>query len=309
MKLGVVFPGQGAQRVGMGVDLAQASAAARACFDEASAALGYDMLALCAQGPEDKLALTENTQPAILCVSVAAYRVWQERYGIEPVAAAGHSLGEYSALVAAGALAFADAVRLVRLRGQAMQAAVPVGRGKMAAVLGIEAPALREACAAAAQGEVVAPANYNAPGQIVISGAAAAVERAAALAKERGAKRVLPLDVSAPFHCELMRPAAERLAAALAEVTFASPRFTVIANVDAKPYAADAAAARRRLVAQVCAPVLWEDCVRGMAEAGVEVTLECGPGKAVSGMVKRIAPALRNLNVETAADVDAAAVS
>lgn len=309
MKLGVVFPGQGAQRVGMGVDLARASAAARACFDEASEALGYDMLALCAEGPEDKLALTEHTQPAILCVSVAAYRVWQERYGVTPVAAAGHSLGEYSALVAAGALGFADAVRLVRLRGRAMQEAVPVGRGKMAAVLGIDAPALREACAAAAQGEVVAPANYNAPGQIVISGAAAAVDRAAALAKERGAKRALPLEVSAPFHCELMRPAAELLAAALADVALTAPRFTVVANVDAQAYPGEAAAMRRRLIDQVCAPVRWEDCVRAMAAAGVEVTLECGPGKVISAMIKRIAPALRLLNVETADDLAAAAVS
>lgn len=308
MKLGVVFPGQGAQRVGMGVDLARAAAAARACFDEASEALGYDMLALCAEGPEDKLALTENTQPAILCVSVAAYRVWQARYGVEPIAAAGHSLGEYSALVVAGSLAFADAVRLVSLRGRAMQEAVPVGRGKMAAVLGLEAEALREACAEAAQGEVVAPANYNAPGQIVISGSAAAVDRACVAAKARGAKRALPLEVSAPFHCDLMRPAAERLAAALAATAFAAPRFPVIANVDACGYPAEPAAMRERLVAQVCAPVRWEDCVRAMAAAGVEVTLECGPGKVVSGMVKRIAPGLRNLNVESAADVDAAAV-
>jgi [acyl-carrier-protein] S-malonyltransferase len=304
MKLGLVFPGQGSQRVGMGAALAAAFPAARRTFDEASAALGYDVLALCAGGPEEQLVRTEYTQPAILTVSVAAYRVYAER-GPAPAAAAGHSLGEYSALVAAGMLAFGDAVRLVRTRGRAMQLAVPEGRGKMAAILGLEAAALDAACREAAQGEVVAPANYNAPGQIVISGAAAAVERAIQIARAKGAKRALPLDVSAPFHCALMEPAARELERALEGMAFAAPLFPVIANVDGRPYAGDAADARRRLVDQVCAPVRWEACVRGLGD--VTHTLECGAGKVVSTLVKRIAPELTLWNLESPDDLAALA--
>lgn len=302
MKLGVVFPGQGSQRVGMGAALAQEFAAARRTFAEASEVLGYDMLALCATGPEDKLGLTEFTQPAILTVSVAAYRVFAERE-LVPAAGAGHSLGEYSALVAAGMLGFADAVRLVQTRGRAMQQAVPVGQGKMAAVLGLEAGVVEAICAEAAQGQVVAPANFNAPGQIVISGHTQAVDRAAELAKNRGAKRVLPLDVSAPFHCSLMEPAARELAAALAAVSFQAPKFPVIANVDARPYAGTADDARRRLTDQVGAPVRWEACARGLGE--VTHVLECGPGKVVSALVKRITPGVALWNLETPADLAA----
>lgn len=304
MKLGVVFPGQGSQRVGMGTALAAEFSAARRTFDEASEALGYDMLALCANGPEAQLVRTEYTQPAILTVSVAAYRVFAER-GAAPAAAAGHSLGEFSALVAAGMLAFGDAVRLVRTRGRAMQQAVPEGQGKMAAVLGLEAAAIEAVCAEAAQGEVVAPANFNAPGQIVVSGHTGAVDRAGQLAKARGAKRVVPLDVSAPFHCALMAPAARELEQALAKVAFMAPAFTVIANVDGRPYAGDAPDARRRLTEQVCAPVRWEACVRGLGD--VSHTLECGPGKVVSGLVKRVAPQIVLWNLESPADLAALA--
>lgn len=305
MNIAVVFPGQGSQRLGMGADLAAEFAEAKLLFDEASEALGYDMLALCALGPEARLRLTEYTQPAILTVSVAAYQVWRKRSGVTPMCAAGHSLGEYSALVAAGMLRFSDAVKLVSIRGRAMQNAVPVGQGEMAAVLGLSAEDVSRVCAEAAQGEIVAPANFNAPGQIVISGHTQAVARAADIAKQRGAKRVLPLDVSAPFHCALMAPAAAELSRALRGVEFFKPAFTVIANVDTQAYTGTAEDARKRLTDQVCAPVLWEECVKQIAAGGATHTLECGPGKVVSALVKRIAPQLALLNVEKVSDFDA----
>jgi [acyl-carrier-protein] S-malonyltransferase len=303
MNIAVVFPGQGSQRVGMGADLAATFPGCKRLFEEASDALGYDMLALCSQGPEDRLRLTEFTQPAILTVSVAAYFAWRERSAQTPVCAAGHSLGEYSALVAAGMLTFSDAVRLVRTRGRAMQDAVPVGQGQMAAVLGLSAEAVAEVCGEAAQGEVVAPANQNAPGQVVISGHIRAVERAAVLAKARGAKRVLPLDVSAPFHCSLMAPAAKELGNALEGVTFSASRFPVLANVDAQAYPPGNQEARKRLIDQVCAPVLWEDCVHRIEAYGATHSLECGPGKVVSALIKRIAPRISLMNVETVSDL------
>ena len=305
MNIAVVFPGQGSQRLGMGADLAAEFPEAKVLFDEASEALGYDMLALCAVGPEERLRLTEYTQPAILTVSVAAYQVWRRRSGISPICTAGHSLGEYSALVAAGMLRFSDAVRLVSIRGRAMQNAVPVGQGEMAAVLGLSAEDVSSLCAEAAQGEIVAPANFNAPGQIVISGHTKAVARAAGLAKQRGAKRVLPLDVSAPFHCALMAPAAAELSGALRGVEFFKPAFPVIANVDTGFYTGTGDDARKRLTDQVCAPVLWEECVKRIASAGATHTLECGPGKVVNALVKRIAPQMGLLNVEKVADFGA----
>ncbi len=308
MTVAVVFPGQGSQRIGMGVDLAASHPSARKCFEEASEALGYDMLALCGEGPEERLRLTEYTQPAILTVSVAAYRVWHEHAGIEPAAGAGHSLGEYSALVAAGSLGFADAVRLVRLRGRAMQEAVPVGRGKMAAVLNLDSEKLDEVCVVAAEGDVVSAANLNAPGQIVISGGADAVDRAAKAALAAGARRVLPLDVSAPFHCALMQPAAERLEQALADVPLAPPRFPVYSNVTAAPHAPEPAGIREALVRQVCAPVRWEETVTALAAAGITRTVECGPGKVLSALIKRVAGDISLSNIETVADLDAWAV-
>ncbi len=309
MSIGALFPGQGSQRVGMGVALAEAYPAARATFDEASEALGFDLLDLCAEGPEERLRLTENTQPAILTVSMAAWRVWRERFGVEPVAAAGHSLGEFGALAAAGALSFADAVRLVRLRGKAMQEAVPVGRGAMAAILNLPLETVREVCREAARGQVVNPANLNAPGQIVISGHAEAVERAGAIAKARGARRILPLDVSAPFHCALMEPAARVLEAALADVEVHSLRFTVIANVDGAAYRSDGSDVRERLTAQVCAPVRWEDCVSAMAAAGMRRSVEFGAGKVVSALVKRILAEADTVTVEKPEDIEAFALS
>ncbi len=304
MRIAVVFPGQGSQRLGMGADLAAGFPDAKLLFDEASEALGYDMLTLCTSGPEDQLRLTEFTQPAILTVSVAAYRVWQKRSGLTPMCAAGHSLGEYSALVAAGMLRFVDAVRLVSIRGRAMQNAVPVGQGVMAAVLGLSADDVSLVCAEAAQGETVAPANFNAPGQIVISGHSKAVARAADIAKSKGAKRVLPLDVSAPFHCALMAPAAAELSRALDGIEFSKPAFPVIANVDTGYYSGSASDARRRLTEQVCAPVRWEECVHRIVSSGATHTLECGPGKVVNALVKRIAPQLHLLNVERVTDLD-----
>lgn len=304
MSLGLLFSGQGAQRIGMGVDFVSAFPRAQQTFAEASDILGYDLQRVCADGPSEKLAQTEITQPAILTTSIAIVRVWMERFGLMPVAAIGHSLGEWTALVAAGALAFADAVRLVALRGRAMQEAVPTGQGKMVAVLGLEASVVEEVCREATnEFEIVTPANYNAPGQIVISGHAAAVECAVALARQRGAKRILPLDVSAPFHCPLMQPAAKRMAEALAETHIGALQFGVIANIDGQAYARDGSDARERLVAQICAPVRWEDCVRTLRAAGVQRTLECGPGKVATALVKRIEPEMALSNIETVTDL------
>jgi [acyl-carrier-protein] S-malonyltransferase len=281
-----IFPGQGSQKVGMGKALADAYPICRETFEEADAALGESLSRLCFEGPDDRLTLTENQQPAILAVSIAAFRLAQS-LGVTPAFVAGHSLGEYSANVAAGTLDFADALALVRRRGRYMQEAVPVGTGAMAAILGLDGAAVVRACEEAAQGDVVSAANINGGGQVVISGAKDAVTRAGARAKELGARRVVPLQVSAPFHCALMKPAQDRLAPELRSIRAHNPRVPIVANVDAEPKrtAADAIEA---LVAQVSSPVRWEDVVRRLASEGVTTYVEVGPGRVLSGMVERI---------------------
>jgi [acyl-carrier-protein] S-malonyltransferase len=281
-----VFPGQGSQKVGMGKALADTFPICRQTFDEADAALGEPLSSLCFDGPEDRLMLTENTQPAILAASIAAYRLLASR-GLQPSFVAGHSLGEYSANVAAGTFAFDDALRIVRRRGRYMQEAVPVGTGAMAAVLGLDAERVTQACAEASQGDVVSAANLNGAGQIVIAGAKDAVTRAGERAKALGAKRVLPLPVSAPFHCALMKPAEVLLAPELRALKTADPRVPIVANVDAEPKST-AAAAIAALVAQVASPVRWEDVVRRLASDGVTTYVEVGPGTVLSGLVRKI---------------------
>jgi [acyl-carrier-protein] S-malonyltransferase len=281
-----IYPGQGSQKVGMGKALADTFPEARDAFDEADAALGESLSRLCFDGPEDQLTLTENTQPAILTMSIAATRVLATR-GIVPRFVAGHSLGEYSANVAAGTMAFTDAVRVVRRRGRYMQEAVPVGHGAMAAILGLDAAAVLRACEEAAQGEVVSPANVNGAGQVVIAGAAAAVQRASERARALGAKRAIPLPVSAPFHCALMKPAQDRLAPELRALAVTDPRVPIVANVDAEPKR-DARAAIEALVQQVSSPVRWEDVVRRLASEGVTNYVEVGPGTVLSGLVRKI---------------------
>jgi [acyl-carrier-protein] S-malonyltransferase len=291
-----VFPGQGAQKVGMGKALADAFDICRETFAEADAALGEALSALCYDGPDDRLMLTENTQPAILAMSTAVARLVKSR-GIDAAFAAGHSLGEYSAHVAAGTLSFADALRIVRQRGRYMQEAVPVGEGAMAAILGLDAAAVARACADAAEGQVVTPANLNAPGQVVIAGHAAAVARAGERAKAAGAKRVIALSVSAPFHCPLMRPAEDRLAPELRALPAQAPGIPVIANVDGEPKrtAADAIEA---LVRQVSSPVRWEDVVKRLAAEGVTTCVELGPGSVLAGLIRKIDRSLKVFSVE-----------
>jgi len=286
----------------MGRALADTFSECRAVFDEADAALEEPLSRLCFDGPEDRLLLTENTQPAILTVSVAAARLLHAR-GIEPAFVAGHSLGEYSAHVAAGTIAFADAVRIVRRRGRYMQEAVPVGAGAMAAILGADEELVRRACMDAADGDVVSPANLNAPGQIVIAGTRAAVARAGERAKTLGAKRVVPLPVSAPFHCALMKPAEARLAPELRTLRARDPRVPVVANVDADPKTT-AAASIAALVAQVSAPVRWHDVVSRLASAGVRAYVEVGPGTVLSGLVRKIQRDARIANLESPEDLE-----
>jgi [acyl-carrier-protein] S-malonyltransferase len=281
-----LFPGQGSQSVGMGKELAAMYPVARETFDEADAALGYKLSQLCFEGPEDQLKLTEITQPAILTVSVAAWRVLQSK-GITPSYLAGHSLGEYSANVAAGTLSFADAVRTVRNRGKYMQEAVPVGVGAMAAVLALGSDKVLMVCEESAQGEVCCAANLNSPDQIVISGSKAAVERAADLAKKRGAKRAIMLPVSAPFHCALMQPAQDRLAADLEALTFHDPEVPIVSNVDAT-LVTTAEQARDALVRQVTGPVQWDKSMRELISLGVQNFVEVGPGKVLCGLMKQI---------------------
>ena len=281
-----VFPGQGSQKVGMGKALADAFPICRETFAEADAAIGELLSRLCFEGPADRLTLTENTQPAILATSVAIDRLLRSR-GIVPQWAAGHSLGEYSAHVSAGTIAFGDALRIVRARGRYMQEAVPVGEGAMAAILGLDAESVARACAEAAEGEVVSPANLNAPGQVVIAGARAAVARAGERAKALGARRVIPLQVSAPFHCALMKPAEERLAPRLRAIRVSDPGIPIVANVDAEPKR-HAAEAIEALVRQVSAPVQWDAVVRRLASEGVRTYVEVGPGTVLAGLVRKI---------------------
>ena len=286
MKLAFVFPGQGSQSVGMMQGWGE-RAEVRDTFAEASDALGQDLWALVADGPAELLNQTVNTQPAMLAADVAVWRVWQAAGGATPALLAGHSLGEYTALVAAGALSFADAITLVRFRAEAMQAAVPEGVGAMAAILGLDDDAVRAVCSEAAQGEVVEAVNLNSPGQVVIAGNKAAVERAMALAKEKGAKRALPLPVSVPSHSSLMLPAAEKLLAHLQSVAIAAPAIPVLHNVDVQSHA-EPDAIRAALAKQLHTPVRWVETVQALKAAGIERVIECGPGKVLAGLNKRI---------------------
>ena len=304
MTIAAVFPGQGSQKVGMGKALADAFPESRAAFDEVDNALGFPLSALCFEGPESDLQLTANTQPAILTTSIAAWRALSAR-GIKPAFVAGHSLGEYSALVAAGALDLADAAVAVRRRGQYMQEAVPVGMGAMAAILGLDLPAIENACREAAQGQVVSPANINSPGQVVIAGHKEAVDRASASCKAAGAKRAVPLPVSAPFHCALMRPAQERLAGDFESVAFRDPAMPLVNNVDAR-VVRTADECREGLIRQVSAPVRWLEVVEALAREGVDTVIEIGPGTVLAGLVKKIDRNLRVVSVEDPASLEAA---
>ncbi len=298
-----IFPGQGSQSVGMGKALADAFPEAKAVFDAADDALGEKLSTLCFEGPDDALKLTANTQPAILTVSIAAHAVFSKRFATAPTVVAGHSLGEYSALVAAGAMSLGDAVRSVRARGTFMQAAVPQGSGAMAAVLGLDPAKVAAICLEAAQGEVVSPANFNEPAQTVIAGHAKAVERASELLKAAGAKRVVPLPVSAPFHSALMQPVVAQLDAVLGKVAFVNPKVPVVSNVEATPNA-DGSRVKALLLDQVVGSVRWIECVQAMERAGVTKVVELGPGRVLCGLVKRIAKGLETFNVEDPASLE-----
>ncbi|AIJ06576.1 MULTISPECIES: ACP S-malonyltransferase [Edwardsiella] len=301
----MVFPGQGSQTVGMLADLAAQYPVVEQTFAEASEALGYDLWSLVQQGPAEELNKTWQTQPALLTASVAIYRVWQQNHGKQPAMMAGHSLGEYSALVCAGVLDFTQAVRLVELRGKLMQQAVPAGTGAMYAIIGLDNDAIAAACAEAAQGQVVAPVNFNSPGQVVIAGEKEAVERAGAACKAAGAKRALPLPVSVPSHCALMKPAADQLAEALKAIAFHAPSCPVINNVDVTA-ATDADAIRDALVRQLYSPVRWTETVQLMAAEGVDHLLEMGPGKVLTGLTKRIVDTMTAAAVNDCASLTAA---
>ena len=287
MPFAFVFPGQGSQSVGMLAAHAAGDPVVRATFDEASQVLGYDLWQLSQEGPPERLGLTENTQPALLAAGIAILRLWTKRGGAEPAAVSGHSLGEFTALVAAGALDFSTAIDVVKFRGKVMQEAVPPGAGQMAAVLGLADADVEAVCREAAQGGVVEAVNFNSTGQVVIAGETAAVQRAAELAKARGAKRVLPLAVSVPSHSSLLKPAAERLGKRLESVEFKAPRIRYVSAVDGKSYS-NAADLRPLLIRQLASPVRWQDAVRGLAAAGVQQIIECGPGKVLMGLNKRV---------------------
>jgi len=304
-KTAYIFPGQGSQYAGMGKGAFEGSPAARAVFEEADRVLGFDLSGLCFSGSEESLRLTENTQPAILTVSVAVLRILQER-GFAPDFVAGHSLGEYSALVCAGALTLGDAVKIVRKRGRYMQEAVPPGKGTMAAVLGLTADQVAECCREASALGVVAPANFNAPEQIVIAGDAAAVQKASEILRGKGAKRVLPLQVSAPFHCALMMPAQERLAADLAALELRDLSMPLICNVDAREVTRGASA-REALVRQVCGPVRWVESIKRLIELGADRFVEVGPGRVLTGLVKKIEPRARTFPVDGITGIEALA--
>lgn len=305
MTLAFVFPGQGSQAVGMLAELAARSPVVRATFDEASAGAGADLWAISQQGPEAELNRTEFTQPVLLAAGVAVWRAWHEAGGAAPTHLAGHSLGEYTALVCAGAIELAAGAALVRERGRLMQAAVPAGVGAMAAVLGADDAVIGQACADAAQGEVVSPANFNSPGQTVIAGHAAAVDRALALLAERGVRKALKLPVSVPSHCALMRDAADALRARIAALAWRLPALPVVQNADAVAHGS-LAAIQDALVRQLYLPVRWTGCVESLARAGVTRVAECGPGKVLSGLVKRIDKSLDGRALGAPADFDAA---
>ena len=303
-KFAMVFPGQGSQTVGMLAELSGDYPIVQETFKQASETLGYDLWQLVQEGSAEELNKTWQTQPALLTASVAVYRVWQQKYPeLKPEVMAGHSLGEYSALVCAGVLDFQDAVKLVELRGKLMQQAVPEGTGAMYAIIGLDNEAIINACKQAEQGEVVSAVNFNSPGQVVIAGAKAAVERAAALCKEAGAKRALPLAVSVPSHCALMKPAADQLSVSLESITLKAPVVAVLNNVDVKAET-DAVAIRNALVRQLYSPVRWTETVEKMAQNGVEVLVEVGPGKVLNGLTKRIVDSLQAVSVNDVKSLD-----
>lgn len=304
-KLAFIFPGQGSQKVGMLSELAEKYATIQATFDEASEILNYDLWQMVQTGPQELLNLTERTQPILLTSSVAIYRVWQERGGLAPALMAGHSLGEWSALVCSGAVSFTDAVKAVEFRGRYMQEAVPEGEGSMAAIIGLQDEIIINICQQAAQGEVVSAVNFNSPGQVVIAGNIAAVNRACELCKEEGAKRAMPLAVSAPFHSSLLNPAAKKLAAHLDNIEFTSPPIPIVHNVNAQTES-DPSVIKQRMIEQIDHPVLWVACVNALVKAGANTLIECGPGKTLSGLVKRIDRRLTCLPVEAPADFEAA---
>ncbi|EPM5581678.1 ACP S-malonyltransferase [Vibrio vulnificus] len=303
-KFAIVFPGQGSQAVGMLADLGEQYEIVKQTFAQASEALGYDLWALVQNGPAEDLNQTFRTQPALLASSVAIWRVWQELGLAQPENLAGHSLGEYSALVCAGVIDFQEAIKLVELRGQLMQEVVPAGTGAMYAIIGLDDEAIAKACEEAAQGDVVSPVNFNSPGQVVIAGSKDAVERAGALCKEAGAKRALPLPVSVPSHCALMKPAAEKLAVALESIEFKAPQLPVINNVDVVAET-DPAKIKDALVRQLYSPVRWTESVELMSSQGVEKLLEMGPGKVLTGLTKRIVKSLEAAAVNDVASLDA----
>ncbi|HEX8596396.1 MAG TPA: ACP S-malonyltransferase [Pseudomonas sp.] len=296
--LAFVFPGQGSQSLGMLAELAAEYPLIQETFEEASRALGYDLWALAQQGPEAELNQTDKTQPAILTASIALWRVWLAQGGAQPAYVAGHSLGEYSALVAAGSLSLGDAVKLVERRGQLMQEAVPAGQGAMAAILGLEDADVLAACAEAAQGEVVSAVNFNSPGQVVIAGSTAAVQRAMELCKVRGAKRALPLPVSVPSHCDLMRPAAERFAQSVAGIDWQAPQIALVQNVSAA-IVSDLDTLKSDLLEQLYKPVRWVESIQALAANGVTQLVECGPGKVLAGLNKRCADGVTTYNLNT----------
>ncbi|MFT5082256.1 MAG: [acyl-carrier-protein] S-malonyltransferase [Lentisphaeria bacterium] len=299
-----VFPGQGSQKVGMLADYADNSIF-KGTFEEASQVLGYDLWAATCEGPQEKINQTEVTQPLLLTCSVALWRIWQDKGGARPAYMAGHSLGEWSALVCAGVLAFKDAVNLVRLRGKYMQEAVPPGEGAMAAIIGMSDEAVEKACASVVSRHVVAPVNYNSPGQLVIAGGVAAVELAIAACKEAGAKKAMSLPVSAPFHTSLMKPAADRLAAEIEATSFVTPEIPVIHNVTAKPEV-DPVVIKRLMIAQIYTAVRWVSCVQYIVDEGVVSAVECGPGKVLSGLNRRIDSSLRSFDVNSLSALESA---
>lgn len=301
--LAFVFPGQGSQKIGMLAELAAQYPVVAATFAEASEVLGYDLWDLVQNGAQEEINLTERTQPLLLTSSVAVWRVWKEKNGAQPALMAGHSLGEWSALVCAGVVAFTDAVKLVQQRGKFMQEAVPAGQGAMAAIIGLDDALIIDACKKAEQGNVVSAVNFNSPGQVVIAGSAAAVERAGALCKEAGAKRALPLPVSAPFHTSLMRPAADRLAEQINATEFKVPQVPVVHNVTAQTEL-DPQKIKALMIEQIYSAVRWVDCVNTMSATGIQITVECGPGKVLSGLNKRINAELTALSIEKPEEVE-----
>ena len=304
-KFAMVFPGQGSQEIGMLKELSEVYPIVQEIFSEASSVLGYDLWNLVQEGSAEKLGQTWVTQPALLAASVAIFKVWQQKEGAQPDFMAGHSLGEYSALVCAGVIDFRDAIKLVELRGKLMQEAVPVGTGAMYAIIGLDNDVVVKACKEAAQGQVVSPVNFNSPGQVVIAGNKEAVERAAILCKEAGAKRALPLAVSVPSHCELMKPAADKLAEKLKTISFQEPQYSVINNVDVK-IETSAQAIKDALIAQLYSPVRWTEIVEFMANQGITLLVEMGPGKVLTGLTKRIVKTLSGCSVNDPTSLDVA---